>query len=752
MDASLGSPGSIAAACARIARALASPGDDAPATLGSVRLLPHQRDAVTHLRRAIARWGGALLADPVGTGKTYVALAIAANYDHVTVLAPATLRDPWARACDATGVRASWHSHEGASRRGPGPGAPPAGRRLVILDEAHHLRNPATRRYHHVAHLVWGADVLLLSATPLHNRASDLTALTALFLGASAATLRAPDLARLTCRQLDALPAGLPTLEPPTWVRIPGNPAALRALQALPPALPPADGGRADALGRLALLRQWASSDAALDAAIARRLATGLALETRLCEGHHPTRAEVRRWIAGPDTLQLGLSLDVAPVAPRGAALATVRAHLEGLRQLRAVTRERGADACRITRLRALLGEEPGRRAVLFTHSADTARATFEALARHCRCALLTGRGPRVAAGRATRDEITRQFDPLRTAPAATAAMRVDVLVATDLLSEGVDLHDAGLLVHLDLPWTVARLEQRAGRLRRLGATHQRLRHLALEPPGGLERVLRLDQRLARKAGLTTRHLGDAVLDFGLARRAGAPRSPPPAAAARLAAVARAWHKAYSAADRLPSPVTAAIACHADATFIAVVTDEGDARVVVGTRDGVQDDPAEVARACEAVARHHATDPPPRAPIDDATCARQRALALGQLTRWCATERSRAGLLGHRTGPAHREVLRVVASARPTHARHAARALAPLLARTRALVLASHGAGAERVLAGWARAFRQEPPRPDDLSALCDLLEPRARPRATDPPHLDVLAVLLLVPPRARSG
>ena len=37
----------------------------------------HQTDAVLRLETAIAEYGGALLADSVGLGKTYVALAIA---------------------------------------------------------------------------------------------------------------------------------------------------------------------------------------------------------------------------------------------------------------------------------------------------------------------------------------------------------------------------------------------------------------------------------------------------------------------------------------------------------------------------------------------------------------------------------------------------------------------------------------------------------------------------------------------------
>ena len=46
------------------------------------------------------------------------------------------------------------------------------------------------------------------------------------------------------------------------------------------------------------------------------------------------------------------------------------------------------------------------------------------------------------------------------------------LLLTTDLASEGVNLQDASVVVHLDLPWTAARLEQRVGRVARLASAH----------------------------------------------------------------------------------------------------------------------------------------------------------------------------------------------------------------------------------------------------------------------------------------
>ncbi|MBL8960309.1 MAG: hypothetical protein JNJ98_10690, partial [Gemmatimonadetes bacterium] len=181
-----------------------------PPTLGAVTLRPHQVEAAALVLERCRRLGGALLADPVGAGKTYTALACAPFYASTTVVAPAVLRDTWRRAIERTGLRATWLSIESLSRATP-PLPPP--RSLVIVDEAHHARNPATRRYQSLARLTWGADVLLLTATPVHNTARDLDALTALFTHpaphtAAAVTLR---------RTLPALP-GTPRVRPIQWV------------------------------------------------------------------------------------------------------------------------------------------------------------------------------------------------------------------------------------------------------------------------------------------------------------------------------------------------------------------------------------------------------------------------------------------------------------------------------------------------------------------------------------------------------
>ena len=101
----------------------------------------------------------------------------------------------------------------------------------------------------------------------------------------------------------------------------------------------------------------------------------------------------------------------------------------------------------------------PGQKLVLFTEHRDTLTYLYE------RIGTLLGREGSVVVihggvGREKRLEIQQafQYDP-----------EVQVLLATDAAGEGINLQRAHLMVNYDLPWNPNRLEQRFGRIHRIG-------------------------------------------------------------------------------------------------------------------------------------------------------------------------------------------------------------------------------------------------------------------------------------------
>lgn len=523
-----------------------------PDCLGSVTLHPHQRQAVRLLDPMLRRYGGALLADDVGLGKTFSALATCRQAKHVLVVAPATLRAMWLEAAIRAGRHIDFRSYQSLSggRLATGPWD------YVIADEAHHLRNPRTKRYEALAHLVTGVPLLVLTATPIHNRDRELRHLFALFLGAQA--LRAGDsllracTVRRTHRDVGST-VRLPSVQPLEWIPLPRNDRVVEALSALPPSVPPLDGGAAPALVSLLLLRLWSSSDAALRAALRRLLGRALALTAALQDGRQLRRSDVRAWAVAGDTLQLAWAGIIAPEAPAPVDTAhlldTLEQHIAGLRRVLAVLADGpDVDAARTQHLAHIATNDDGVGAIAFTQFRETARALFSRLRTSPGVAWLSARAAGIASGSISRHELLRLAGPAR----ATADPRLSprLLMTTDVLSEGVNLSGLGQLVHIDLPWTPARARQRLGRLLRPDSLHPAVRVHAFELPADAEAFVGLLRRLQEKAAASGRWLTSELVH-------GVPWVHPPASPvfeteSAIRARIAAWHDGPPPPEGLP--------------------------------------------------------------------------------------------------------------------------------------------------------------------------------------------------------
>ena len=709
----------LAAVRAVLARAAFGLVPDTPLpdpALGTIRLHPHQRVAVARLAHLLATDRGALLADDVGLGKTVVALALVRTARRPLVVVPAGVRPVWLRAMQATGVHAPLRSLESLGRPEARLPAPPD---LLVVDEAHHARTRATRRWQALATLAVHARVLLLSATPVHNTPRDLAALLALFLGDRALVCSPALLARhVVRRRIADLPPARPGAEAPgteaprprilptVWHPLPPDAARLAALLALPPPLPPRDGAPADALHAHTLVRLWTSSDGALHAALRRRLARATALAHALADGRHLDRRALRAWCADAtgDAVQPELPLGGPTVQAPDAAPLALALHAAALRALLA-TGDTRRDEARAALLRALRARHSGARIVAFTQFADTARALYRRLAPDGRVALLTAGGGRIASGPIARRDLLARFAPGAAGlPPPREAERVDLLLATDCLSEGLDLRDAAVVVHLDLPWTPARLAQRVGRCARPGAPHDAVHVHALRPAADEARWLRTAGRLRRKSRAARRSLGA-----------------PTAAPARLARTFERWLLAGAdgaAASARSSPHTFAVTAPVRGALAALRAPDG-ATMLVAVHDGrVRTDARALARAVRWL--DAAPAPPTSLPPAD------RAAAVRALRRWCRRRRAAGALAGPGTragGPpdgappsaALRAVLgRLDACVRtaPAH-RRAGRAVAA--AELRARLGRPLGAGLERALLALGAAT------PDDDTWLAAL-------------------------------
>jgi len=140
--------------------------------------------------------------------------------------------------------------------------------------------------------------------------------------------------------------------------------------------------------------------------------------------------------------------------------------------------------------------ETGGKKVVIFTQFVDTARyiyADLKATLKDKRVELLTGETNPDA-----RERLIRDFAPIANR-APYVEREIDVLVSTDILSEGQNLQDANYVVNYDLPWNPMKIVQRAGRVDRLGSKHDTATSAVFIPERELEDLLGLLEKLETK-------------------------------------------------------------------------------------------------------------------------------------------------------------------------------------------------------------------------------------------------------------
>ena len=90
---------------------------------------------------------------------------------------------------------------------------------------------------------------------------------------------------------------------------------------------------------------------------------------------------------------------------------------------------------------------------------------------------------------------IQQNFDPKY--PGQTDTIRI--LIATDVLAEGVNLHRANVVVNYDLPWNPTRVLQRVGRVNRVGTVHEQIYIFNCFPTVQSEEQLGLEENIIAK-------------------------------------------------------------------------------------------------------------------------------------------------------------------------------------------------------------------------------------------------------------
>jgi hypothetical protein len=258
-------------------------------------------------------------------------------------------------------------------------------------------------------------------------------------------------------------------------------------------------------------LREWASSDAAdIDEFLDSYDAAPDDDNVRPAAEYRT--GELRAAVEADRGLLSGLHADVRVLRwdedPKVLALVEALAEIAADAALEAITDEQDRDK---------------RKVLIFSYFADTvqdlAAKVQEAVNADDRLAvyrdrIATASGP----DRQGRADVLAGFAP-RTAGGPGSEDLYDLLIATDVLSEGVNLQQARHIVNYDLPWNPMRLVQRHGRIDRIGSPHTEVFIRCYFPDQHLEALLGLQERLERKLKQAAAAVGVGVVLPGFAGR-----------------------------------------------------------------------------------------------------------------------------------------------------------------------------------------------------------------------------------------
>ena len=595
-----------------------------------IHLTAFQTDGLWRARRVLEERNGVLIADEVGLGKTYLAgeLIREAALDRrqrVLVITPATLRDgPWRAFQFEHNLPMELVSYEELMadiRLNPDHAtAPKLSARnindyaMVVIDEAHNLRNPATQRAHALRQLLAGSppkQLVMLTATPVNNSLWDLYHLLGYFLRNDAAfadagirSLRDHFARAVALNPDDLTPEHLfdildavavrrtrsfvKRFYPNDTVRIGGvethivfpTPRVRKVTYDLDAVLPgffdrfaialdpDAEAGDSGVLTlaryvpsryrldrdvdayemqlagllRSGLLKRFESSPFAFAQTCARMAASHDAFLSLLEQGRVGTGDVLADWMAADtddmDNRQRDAHLDHLIGTTHDAAEYDVEQLRDDVARDIDLLRRFEAESRTVTRaddpnLAALVAElaviaaeaeaegigaedvRDRRKVLIFSYYADTVDWIIEHLeaVSHTdeRLAAYRGRITSVSGGSGAVDKesVLWGFAPRTTdAPDGLNGDLYDVVVATDVLAEGVNLQQARHIINYDLPWNPMRLVQRHGRIDRIGSRHAEVFLRCVFPDTRLDDLLGLEERLHRKIAQAAASVG----------------------------------------------------------------------------------------------------------------------------------------------------------------------------------------------------------------------------------------------------
>ena len=150
---------------------------------------------------------------------------------------------------------------------------------------------------------------------------------------------------------------------------------------------------------------------------------------------------------------------------------------------------------------------QTNRKLLVFTTFKDTAEYLYENLSDlatelSLNMAMVAGDVTHNTFGENNFNAILTNFAPRARGRAKDMSGDIDVLIATDCISEGQNLQDCDTVLNYDIHWNPVRIIQRFGRIDRIGSRNKSVRMLNYWPTKDMDVYLRLQSRVAARMAL----------------------------------------------------------------------------------------------------------------------------------------------------------------------------------------------------------------------------------------------------------
>lgn len=152
------------------------------------------------------------------------------------------------------------------------------------------------------------------------------------------------------------------------------------------------------------------------------------------------------------------------------------------------------------------------KKVIVFTAFADTARYLYDCLKdwaikeNQLNIALVAGSETRTSFGKGDYNHILTNFSPISKKRNLLKGLpqegEIDLLIATDCISEGQNLQDCDFLINYDIHWNPVRIIQRFGRIDRLGSKNEKIQLVNFWPTKDLDNYINLKERVEARMAL----------------------------------------------------------------------------------------------------------------------------------------------------------------------------------------------------------------------------------------------------------